>query len=199
MCLYLVRHGLTAANRERRYCGRSETPLSPEGLQQARFLAERLAASGAQRLYSSDLGRALQTATVVGERLGLKPAVCPALREADFGIWEGLTFTEAETAGPEIMQAWLRDPFRFAPPGGETARQVAERIWSFFEEHVFGEAGPVIAVSHGGPVRLLLLRLLGLPEKGLWDITIANASVSLVCRTASGFRVVYYNCTRHLV
>ncbi len=198
MCLYLVRHGLTEANKERRYCGRSETPLSPEGLRQSRRLAERLAASGARRLCSSDLGRALQTAILLGERLGLEPAADPALREADFGAWEGLTFDEAETAGPEAMQAWLRDPFRFAPPGGETARQVMERTWSFFAGYAARGAGPVIVVSHGGPLRLLLLRLLGLPEKRFGEIVVENASLSLVRRTVSGFQVAFRNCTRHL-
>ena len=198
MRLYLVRHGVTAANKERRYCGRSETPLSPEGLRQAQLLAQRLAATGARRLYSSDLKRALLTAAALGRRLGLEPVACPALREADFGAWEGLTFAEAEAAYPEEMQSWLRDPFRFAPPGGETAQQVAERAWSFLEEHTSRREGPAIAVSHGGPLRLLLHRLLELPEERLWDIAVENSSVSLVYRSASGFRVAYYGCTRHL-
>ena len=92
--LYLVRHGQTAYNAERRLQGQLDIPLDDEGRRQAHALAERLYEAGPRfdALYSSRLSRARETARVIGEKLGLEPFVIDGVEEINFGRFQGHTF-----------------------------------------------------------------------------------------------------------
>ena len=94
--LILVRHGETEWNAQRRYQGHSDVPLSALGRRQAARAAERLAALKIDAVYTSDLGRALETAEIIAEQRGLEVCAEPRLRELNFGVFEGLTFDEAQ-------------------------------------------------------------------------------------------------------
>ena len=88
--IYLVRHGETAWNQDKRYQGQTDIPLTEKGREQAQRAAERLAGVGASFLISSDLSRALDTAAVIGQRLGLSVISCPLWRERNYGRWGGV-------------------------------------------------------------------------------------------------------------
>jgi alpha-ribazole phosphatase len=198
--IYLIRHGETESNKERRYLGWTESPLSELGLRQAEAVGHYLASQGIDELYCSDLNRALHTARVIGAGSGLKPIITPLLREIHFGQWEGLTFDEIEKEWGSAINHWLDDPFHKEAPGGESLRDVCERMKEFLT--TVSEATPdgkrIVAVSHGGSIRALLYNILHLEHTAFWDIKIGNASVTLIRRAEECFKVDYYNRTHHL-
>ncbi len=200
MDLYLVRHGETESNVERRYQGWSESPLSRAGIWQAEKAAHFLGRKNISGLYCSDLNRAFHTARVIGSSSGLKPEVTPLLREIHFGRWEGMTFDEIERQWGDQIRLWLDDPFNRSAPGGETLDQVCDRMKSFLEhiDEQANEGKSIVAVSHGGSIRALLFNVLGMDTASFWDLKVANASISLVCKENGRFKVAYYNRTDHL-
>lgn len=200
MKIYLIRHGETNTNREKRYVGWTDVDLSAGGYQQAEKLSRRFAAENIASLYSSDLKRAENTAAFIGKAQGLKPITALQLREINFGEWEGLTHDEIEESYGEKVKKWIDDPFEHLPPRGESLADVSRRAESFLEEITanYGSGEAVVVVSHGGVIRVLLHSFLNLSMQQFWDITIDNASVSLVWRERSNYHVVYVNDTAHL-
>lgn len=200
MDLYLIRHGETESNREKRYQGWTESPLSAKGLRQAENAAFYLAGRQIESLFCSDLHRAFHTARVIGTSCALKPVVTPLLREIHFGQWEGLTYEEIEAAWGNKISLWLDDPFHKAAPGGETLEEVYARMQTFIEQVSAenSDCNRIAAVSHGGSIRALLFKILNLDRKSFWDIKIDNASVSLIRREEGKFKVIYYNRVHHL-
>jgi alpha-ribazole phosphatase len=200
MDLYLVRHGETESNKQKRYQGWTESPLSSQGVRQAEKVGIFLAAQKIEGLYSSDLKRAVHTARVIGAGSGIEPVVTPLLREIHFGEWEGQTFNEIEKTWGNEISAWLDDPFHVAAPGGETLGQVCARMQAFLEKLAgqVSEGKRIAAVTHGGSIRALLYQLLNLDHSSFWDIKIDNASVSLLRKEGDRFKVVYYNRVHHL-
>ncbi len=196
----MIRHGETESNKERRYLGWSESPLSGLGLRQAEAVGNFLASQGIDELYCSDLKRALHTARVIGAGCGLKPVITPLLREIHFGQWEGLTFDEIEKEWGSAISHWLDDPFHKEAPGGESLKDVCDRMREFLTavSEVASDGKRVVAVSHGGSIRALLYNILNLKHSAFWDIKIDNASITMVRRTGAGFTVEYYNRTHHL-
>jgi len=200
MELYLVRHGETESNKERRYQGWTESPLSKKGARQAEKAGFFLGGEKIAGLYCSDLKRAVNTARVIGAGSGLKPVITPLLREINFGQWEGLTFDEIEATWGEEINRWLDDPFHKSAPGGETLGEVCARMRSFLEqlEKNVPIGQRIAAVSHGGSIRALLYHVLNLDRESFWNLKIENASVSLIRKEGGRFKVVYYNRVHHL-
>ncbi len=165
--VYLVRHGETAWNLERRFQGHLDVPLSAVGLEQARAVASWLAEQGVgfAALYSSDLARAAQTARVIGERLRLTPVYSERLREVHGGEWQGLLVEEVEARYPGQMAEWHRKIDSFIVPGGESIPSVQERIFAFYEAIVDKHKGEaVVLVSHGAALAALIAAIHG------WDL-----------------------------
>ncbi|SHI45660.1 Histidine phosphatase superfamily (branch 1) [Desulfofundulus thermosubterraneus DSM 16057] len=121
--IYLVRHGETIWNAELRFQGHSDTALSPRGLEQARALARRLRGENFSAFYASDLQRALNTARILAEPHGLPVVPLKALREINFGAWEGLTVAEIKNRYPRELQQWWHDPLHTRVPGGKPWRR----------------------------------------------------------------------------
>lgn len=105
----LVRHGETLWNKELRYQGQQDSPLSPKGLQQAEVVGSFLQNRSIDAVYSSDLKRALLTAESIAKHHQLTPIVDQRLREIAFGVWEGKTRTEVQEEYPEVWEARIRD------------------------------------------------------------------------------------------
>lgn len=172
--LMLLRHGQTEYNVGSRMQGRLDTDLSDLGREQAAAAAEVLAKRQPLVIVSSDLRRALDTATALAERAGLPVAVDTRLRETHLGDWQGLTHGEVDAAAPGARLAW-RDDARWAPHGGESRVDVAQRSLPLVAELVvqLGEWGsdgggtspdrPVVLVAHGGLIAALTAAMLGLP------------------------------------
>jgi broad specificity phosphatase PhoE len=162
--LLLVRHGETTWNREQRWQGHADAPLSPLGHEQARDLAERLrrAVPEATAIYSSDLARARDTAAPVAAALGLRPAEHPGLREMDVGLWSGLS---REDIRERFAADWSRiaDGEDLPRGGGETLAAFADRVLGTLRDLVLRHhREPVVVVTHGGVIRLVVVHVLGL-------------------------------------
>ncbi len=148
--LWLVRHGQTDWNTQGRFQGQADPPLNAAGLAEAAQAGQQLAGAGLQALFSSDLRRALQTAEVIARLTGLQVQIEPRLREVCLGAWEGMLFKEIKLNYPAEVEARLRDPLGFRPPGGETLQEVAARAFQAADEIAARYAGrPVAIVSHG--------------------------------------------------
>lgn len=124
--LVMLRHGQTEYNAGSRMQGQLDTDLSDLGRDQAAAAAEVLAKRQPLLIVSSDLRRALDTAETLGTRAGVAVAVDKRLRETHLGDWQGLTHLEVDAAAPGARLAW-RDDARWAPHGGESRVDVAER------------------------------------------------------------------------
>jgi len=136
--LLLVRHGETDWNAEHRWQGHTDVPLNERGREQARALAEQLAAEPVDAIYASDLSRARATAEVVAERLGLPVTVDPELREIDVGSREGLT---GEEVGDREWDGELHEAH---------AERVLRAVHRIAAAH---PTGRVLVVAHGGCLR----------------------------------------------
>jgi broad specificity phosphatase PhoE len=150
--LFLVRHGETDWNRERRFQGHADPPLNQAGRAQARELAKSLAGEGIDAIYTSDLRRARETAEILAARVGSDVVALRELREIDVGDWQGLTWPEIEERHPDGAARWGRDGHGW--DGGETYEQLRERIVAALR--VIAERHPgqrVLVVGHGGTVR----------------------------------------------
>ena len=178
----LVRHGETVWNRLLRMQGHRDVPLSPQGLEETQALATRLAARERPvRIVSSDLVRARATAEAVGAALGLPVDLDPRLREQSLGTWEGLTFAQVRAKDPEMAGRFEAFDPDTRPPEGETRRELAGRVAEALDAHAApGSAGPVLLVSHGGAIQMLLYRVLGLPLDAPRRFLVPNTSVSVL-------------------
>jgi probable phosphoglycerate mutase len=151
--IYLARHGETADNAEGRVQGTIDTPLNDRGREQARELAEQVAGREVRALYSSQLARALETAQIVGERLGLGPVVDERFAESDRGEWQGRLLRDIERDEPETWAAWRRGEAGFRFPGGESLAEHVARVGE-----ALGEVEqPALVICHGGTVRAALV------------------------------------------
>ncbi len=165
--ILLARHGETNWNAERRVQGHTDQPLNEAGIAQARALADELSGERLDAVYASDLARALDTARAVAEPRGLSIVPVVALRERNFGTWEGLLDKEILERFPEAHTGpWGDD---------ETPEQLDERVMAALRRIAASHPdGRVLVVTHGGPVRAVLRRC-GLPSE-----RIANCHVSRI-------------------
>lgn len=201
MRLILVRHGETDWNVTLQYQGQARVPLNERGRKQARLTAQRLHGSGATTLYGSDVVRAWETASIIGETLKLHAIPMTELREIDVGQWEGLTPEELYRRYPDHMREYQRDPARTVRLGGESYAQLQARalvaLERIRETHQMDEN--IIAVAHGGTIRALLCHVIGLDLIHFGRLWLDNGSLSeLRCDAAHGWRLVRLNDAAHL-
>lgn len=203
--VYLVRHGETPGNKLRRYQP-YDTPLSDDGRDQARHVAERLAADGPfSALYTSDLARTMETATMIGARLGLAPIADRRLRELDTGDWKGSAYTDVEERFPGHRDRWIAGGGVERLPGaaGESTTDVIGRMSTAFDDLLARHPGErLIAVSHGWALALLLAAIHTWdPAESFRDqrIQLGNTAVSIVEVDPDGARrCTLLGCVEHL-
>lgn len=199
MRLLLVRHGQTQWNADGRFQGRSPAPLSEAGLRQARRLAEACRRYAPIALYTSPLPRALQTAVLLAETLGLPAQPLEALQETHLGTLEGLTGQEFRARYPQVAALWGRDPSTVTFPGGESLGGVQARAWravrGLRERHA-GET--VLAVSHNFVIRALVCRVLDLPLSRFRAVQVDLASLTVLEVDGENGRLLALNDACHL-
>ena len=195
--LLLVRHGVTDWNREGRFRGHLDPPLSEDGRVEAALLAARLGSDERlrpARIVSSTLARARQTA----DPLGAGPK--RGHGAIGQGEWEGRTHADLAVSDAERYAAWRRDSGIRQPPGGESIESAAERLTTLVAElTVDGDRWPICLVSHGGTLRILARILLGDAGAARWSFDVDNASLSVCSMTDRGWRLDRWNDTLHLL
>lgn len=179
--IYLIRHGETAWNEAGRYQGHQDVELSPRGLEQAILLRERLRKENIKAIYTSDLKRARDTANIIAQAHGLMVNELYSFRELNFGLWEGLTYQEIASRYPEEWKKWLAAPGNIRVPGGESYLELQDRVYRAFLKIVARHPGEKLAiVAHGGTLRVIICKALGLGLEGLWRFRIDNGSISIL-------------------
>jgi len=197
--LLLARHGQTDWNAQHRYQGHAKVPLNETGRDQAAALGRRLSREGIEAIYASDLPRAWQTAQIVAQTCGLPLETEPLLREMDFGAWQGRTHAEIHAEKSVAASGDDQEPLSYAPTGGETLGQLAERIATALKHARDTQQGKtVLWVTHGGPLRTLMCLVLGLGLEKNGQFRTHTASVSELHVYTEHTTLALLNDTHHL-
>ncbi|MBF0291727.1 MAG: histidine phosphatase family protein [Nitrospinae bacterium] len=158
--IYLVRHGMTQANAEKRFIGSSNPPLNETGLAQARALSEVFLKLAPEKVYCSPLLRVTQTAMNAMPDIE-ELSILEDLREVDFGEWENLTQEEIIERAPERFAVMRGNHADFTFPGGEALRDFIARVERVADILKLDSSKSVAVFTHGGVIRYLACRLLG--------------------------------------
>jgi broad specificity phosphatase PhoE len=183
--LWLVRHGLTEWNAQQRFCGHSDIPLLARGRVQAHWLARQLQDEAIATVYTSDLVRARETAEIIASQSTqvVQLRVSAGWREIDFGAWEGLTYAEIAEQYQDQLGFFI-DPEQCSPPGGESLAHMLQRVHAELAAIACSGDSPmdgdVVIVSHGGPLRVLLCSILGIPFERQWQLRLDPGSLSAI-------------------
>lgn len=199
--LVVVRHGVTDWNREGRFQGHLDPPLSDVGRHEAQLVAERIAADDLLRpvrIVSSSLARAAQTAAAIGSASGVPVEPDDRLMEIGQGEWEGRTHAELEVADARRYRAWREAAGVRQPPGGEPIDAATARLRAVLDELESSE-GAVCLVSHGGTMRILARLLFDLADDRSWALDVDNASIGVATLLDARWRLDRWNDTRHLL
>lgn len=199
MRLYLIRHGQTRWNIEGKIQGKTDIPLNETGLCQAGCLAKAMERSDISAVYSSALKRARQTAERLAEEKGLPVHLMEELREVDFGLWEGKTWSEIERDYPKDFAGWSKNPVETGPTGGEQREDCQARCRKAVEQILSGPESAVAIVAHGG-ILVYVIDYLLRNQTEKQEIIVRNASISVVeyDRARELGRLVLLNDTSHL-
>jgi broad specificity phosphatase PhoE len=198
--IFLVRHGATTLTAEDRFAGATDVPLSDEGREQAHRLAMRLSLETIATVYASPLGRTLETAHILAEPHALEVQTRDGLREISHGRWEQMTRCEVEEKFPDESDAWEKDPYTFAPAGGESGLAVTARALPVLMEIVRAHpSSNVLVVSHKATIRLLLSSLLGFDPRRYRDsLDQSPAALNIVdFKDPTRARLTLFNDTSH--
>jgi len=199
--LTLLRHGQTVWNLQGRVQGSKDSPLTPRGEAQAEATAARMTNLGVTAVYSSDLGRARQTAQVIAAACALEIIEDPRLRERNFGILEGLTGVEMETRHPTEFQLIRHGGADYTLPEGESKAGVLARVEPFFGQVLAEHPGEhVVVVSHGATMNVILRWVLGLPVDTRLSCEMRNLALTIVVHAddGQGWRLRTFGDVTHL-
>ena len=176
--LILLRHGQSQWNLENRFTGWVDVPLSPRGEEEARSAGEKLRGRKIDKLYTSVLKRAIDTAEIALEtaRIGPLPTERDAaLNERMYGDLQGKNKAEAAREfGPDQVKLWRRS-YDVRPPGGESLADTAARVLPYWERRILPDlrAGKdLLVAAHGNSLRALVMHLDGLTREQVLELEI---------------------------
>ncbi len=188
---HLIRHASTNAVGHT-LSGRSPTPLNAHGQAEAGHLAEGLAGTAADAIFSSPQVRTLQTAQAISQVLCLEPQAEAGLDEVDFGPWTGQAFSQLD--GRPDWALWNTHRSLAPPPGGETMLQAQARAAAVLARlHAQSPGGSFILISHADILKAILAWALGLPIDLMQRLEVSPASRSLLVLSDAGVQVGYIN------
>lgn len=198
--LWLIRHGETAWNRERRVQGWSDAPLNDLGRAQADRLGTRLAGVTFDAVVSSNATRARETARIALP--GREVAEEPRLRELGFGVLEGKTWEEMTAGDRELMQRYRADRFGYRFPEGESGDEQLARVTAWLDEVTAAPAGAdrrLVAFSHGGSIRAAVYALVGKPTpRSSWWPRMSNTGITRIAFYGDTVEIITVNDAAHL-
>ena len=179
---YFLRHGQINSNLNKVYSGRSDEPLNKHGLEQAHQAAELVSLQSIDRIISSPLARAGQTATVVAAANNLKVSFDPAFNEMIFGPWEGLSEARVKQQYPLEWTLWNSQPQELKLRGRETLEQLQARVIAGMrhieaETKAEGKGNNILVVSHVAVIRVVALYAQGRPLSEYKSIKVDNCQL----------------------
>jgi probable phosphoglycerate mutase len=195
-----VRHGETAWNVDARIQGQLDIGLNDTGRWQARKVGEALATEPITAVYSSDLGRAHQTAQSISEVTGIPVVAEEGLRERSFGLFEGKTFDEIHETWPDHAHNWRKRIPEWEPPeGGESLLQLRERVTRTMQSLAARHPGEqIVVVAHGGVLDTLYRVATGQEVNSPRTWELPNGAINRLLWTPEGFTLVGWSDTQHL-
>ena len=197
--ILITRHGQTVTNREGRFCGHFETRLTALGVRQAQALGRRLAPIQIDAVYSSDLGRAVETAALILEGRSITLAIDPSLRELHYGEWEGRKGGEVAKAYPEQYKLMRAEDPAWRPPGGETIGDVRLRTYAALRRIAkLHQHQTVLIVTHGTAINCMISEALGVAPSHTFRFHVANCGLSEVTMRRATPVLTLLNDTAHL-
>ena len=195
-----VRHGETAWNVDARIQGQLDIGLNDKGRWQARRVGEALASEPISAVYSSDLGRAHQTAQSIALAASIPVIPDKGLRERGFGLFEGKTFDEIHTTWPDHAHNWRKRIPEWEPPeGGESLLQLRARVTGTMHALASRHSGEqIVVVAHGGVLDTLYRVATGQEVNSPRTWQLPNGAINRLLWTPEGFTLVGWSDTQHL-
>ena len=195
----IVRHGQTEWNIAGIRQGHFDSRLTEKGMAQAKALAQRLARERFTALYSSDLGRAVQTAMAIADVTGHSPVTDARLRERHLGIFQGLTADEIMARYPEERRQFRTLGPDFVIPGGESMRQQVERNVEYLNQLALKHRGEqIVVVTHGGVVSGFFRHTLAIPLDAPRRFEFVNAGLNVFVYEQDYWMLLTWGDVSHL-
>lgn len=197
----IVRHGESTGNQNNEFHGQTNSDITEKGVLQARETGEFLKDVHFDAVYSSDIRRAMSTArNVLGDRK-LEIVPCKELREIYAGKWELMKFTDIAEEYPEEYKLWKEDIANCRCPGGESVRELRDRIKAAFDGIAKENNGKrILVTTHATPIRVMYSIWKGLPLEVVSSVKwVSNASVTVVrYDNLGGYELLSYGESEHL-
>ena len=198
--IFIVWHGQTEWNLLGKTQGHGNSDLTPKGIEQAELLADSMTKYPIDYIYSSDLGRAYQTAEIIGNKLSIEVEKTEALREMNFGTWEGRIIKDIIVEDPELYKKWRKEPHLAKIPQGDTLSQIKERTDAFIKEiNEKYDGKHIVLVTHSLCARIMLLSFLDSDVKNIYRINQANTALNIIELRDYGPVVMKMNDTTHII
>jgi alpha-ribazole phosphatase len=193
--LYLVRHGQVVGFDGLRANGHTDVDITEIGRIQMESLADRLRLTNIQAIYSSDLKRATKGAQIIGRHHDVRHRIVQELRELYFGDWEGMPIADIREAYPGELEKRKEDIANYRPPGGgESMRDLSDRVMPFFSKILESQKGnDILMVAHGGVNRVILCNALGLDLRNIFNIQQEYGCLNIIDYSPDGALVRLIN------
>jgi len=197
MELILIRHGETDWNREGKVQGLSDIELNSDGRRQARQLAVALKDVNIERIYSSPLLRARQTAQIINSYHQVPVILDAGLMEMDQGDFEGLSFRELMACEKDFLKKWIADPAAVKMPNGESFMELQTRAWKVVAG-IIAEADNTLVVSHNFTIAAILCKLKNISLSEFRSVHVDTASKTLITFRNGAAFIDLFNDRSHL-
>ncbi|MCT4585420.1 MAG: histidine phosphatase family protein [Peptostreptococcaceae bacterium] len=197
---FIVRHGQTYWNKEHRSQGHKNSNLTDDGINQAIALGERLKAIDFDYIYSSDLGRTIETTNLILKDFSKKEyKKCQSLREICLGKWEGMTIDEIKKNYKDQHAYWVKTPLKTEVEGMENLsdarNRIAKKIKTLNEKH---DNKTFLIISHGMIIKLLLTELVGIEINDMYKFKQGNTALNIINGLEGNrFQIDILNDTTH--
>ena len=179
--IYLIRHGQSEWNVLNKIQGQVNTELTGLGRRQGQAIGQRLVNSNINIIYSSDLNRALDTAEIIAKRINKPLIISEALREINFGVWEGLTGIDLKKEYKEEEEIWRNSPEKLKLQGAESLEALSERTMKWVNSILEENKGKnIVIVSHSATLKIILLGLLDISLTHYKNFAFSNVGLSII-------------------
>lgn len=191
--IILIRHGQTDSSLHNRLCGsKTDEPLNKTGINQIKNLIPILKDSKITSIYVSPLLRAKQSGKIICEYYSeIKLVEIDDLKEINFGNGEGITFKDLKEQKPVDLLKWLNKPDIFTPPNGESIIELISRVKSVLINLLALKDENLCIITHGGPIRAIIIQTLDIPPKNYWRLKIPHGSATKLEFSNEYFNIHY--------
>jgi probable phosphoglycerate mutase len=198
--ILLTRHGHIEGIKPERFRGREPLALTALGRKQAAAVAQRIAGAWQPgHIYTSPMGRCIETATAIAKACGVAAKTCDDLNDIDYGAWQFKTYDDAEKQDATLFLAWFATPHLVRFPNGESLQDLAARVANALRMVLARHPDEtIVLVGHDSGNRALLIELLDMPLSGYWRLAQDPCCLNEIDITGGKVRIQRINETAHL-